>query len=118
MSFEEYDFYQKARQYAEIQQRAEKLINMPVISGKEIPTAEDRYQIDAWIAELHGRLVAPDVPSLTQEQKMNQSKFSLSEIERLVEALSLSIGDVEDRLSFDKIFTNWKNDRLYKDIWT
>lgn len=51
------------------------------------------------------------IPITTQE-KMNKNIFSLSVIERLFDALSLSISNPEDRKAFDTIFKNWMYDRL------
>ncbi len=48
----------------------------------------------------------------TYEQKMNMKNFTLDEIIRLTDALSLSIGNPDERVAFDNIVRNWRDDRI------
>lgn len=48
----------------------------------------------------------------TIQQKMDTPKFTLTHIESLFGALSLSINDPAERQAFDTMFKNWRNDRL------
>lgn len=56
----------------------------------------------------------PKIP-LTYDQKMEKKIFTLSEIIRLTDALSLSISSPEERITFDNIVRNWRDDKI-KDI--
>lgn len=49
---------------------------------------------------------------LTYEEKMNMKNFSLAEIIRLTDALSLSISNSDEREAFDTIVKNWRDDRI------
>lgn len=46
------------------------------------------------------------------QEKMVTPKFTLTHIESLFGALSLSINDPAERQAFDTMFKNWINDRL------
>lgn len=78
----------------------------------EADSYREMQAIRMQMLEYESMLKKPAKPKFTREQKMNRTQFSLSDIERLCDAFSLSINDPKDRENFDIMFRNWREDRL------